>query len=62
MIFDVEADGFLHEATKIHVLAYFTGDGIEYTDDYEEMRRLVSSRDTLIGHNIVMYDIPLLEK
>ena len=62
MIFDLEADGLLDEATKIHVFAYKNGSGIEYTYDYEEIRRVLSEAKLLIGHNIIAYDIPLLEK
>ena len=63
MLFDVEADGLLDEATKIHCLSY-TMDGKEYNTiyNYDEMRSLVLSSKTLIGHNIVRYDVPLLEK
>lgn len=62
MIFDVEADGLLDEATKIHVLAYRTKEGIKHTHDYEEMRTLLLNAKVLIGHNIVCYDIPVLER
>ena len=62
MIFDVEADGLLDEATKIHVLAYRTKEGIKHTHDYEEMRTLLLNAKVLIGHNIVCYDIPVLKR
>ena len=63
MIFDVEADGLLDKATKIHVLSYRTPEGnVVSTHDYDEMRSILSNADTLIGHNIIMYDIPLVEK
>lgn len=62
MIFDVEADGLLDEATKIHVLAYKEGNEYKYTQDYNEMRDILLSQKILIGHNIIRYDIPLLEK
>lgn len=62
MIFDVEADGLLDEATKIHVLAYEKEGSIRHTHSYEEMRKILTSAKLLIGHNIIRYDIPLLEK
>ena len=62
MIFDVEADGLLDEATKIHVLSYQTVDGIRSTHDYDEMRKIFLSAKTLIGHNIICYDVPLVER
>jgi hypothetical protein len=62
MIFDVESDGLLDEATKIHVLAYEVDGKVHHTHDYEEMRRILTSAKLLIGHNIILYDIPLVEK
>jgi DNA polymerase I-like protein with 3'-5' exonuclease and polymerase domains len=63
IVFDVEADNLLDDATKIHCLSY-TSDGENYKTlfDYYEMRELVLSQRGLIGHNIIRYDIPLLEK
>lgn len=63
MIFDVEADGLLDEATKLHVLAYKDKCGVvRHTHSYEEMRELLSNAKVLIGHNIICYDIPTLER
>lgn len=62
MIFDVEADGLLRQATKIHVLAYEKSGKVFHTHDYDEMRKILLSAKVLIGHNIIRYDIPLLEK
>ena len=63
IVFDVEADNLLDDATKIHCLSY-TYDGNKYDTlyDYNDMRDLVMSQRGLIGHNIVRYDAPLLEK
>ena len=63
IVFDVEADGLLDDATKIHCLSY-TSDGqtINTLFDYNQMQDLLLSQSGLIGHNIVRYDIPLLEK
>ena len=62
IVFDVEADGLLDDATKIHCLSY-TSDGqtINTLFDYNQIRDLLLSQSGLIGHNIVRYDIPLLE-
>lgn len=62
MIFDVEADGLLDEATKIHVFAYKENGVVKHTHYYDEMREILSKAKILIGHNIITYDIPLLEK
>ena len=63
IVFDVEANGLLDKATKIHCLSY-TDDGREYKTlfDYSDMRNLLLAQPGLIGHNIIRYDIPLLEK
>lgn len=63
MIFDAEANGLLPTVDKIHVLAWEEPDGsVHFTHDYNQMRELLLSRKILIGHNIICYDIPMLEK
>lgn len=66
-VFDVESDGLIDEATKIHCLSYeiysdktFLSKGtiIKYSD----IVSFIKSQTTLVGHNIIRYDIPLLEK
>ena len=63
IVFDVEANGLLDDATKIHCLSYTT-DGVIYDTlfDYNGMRDLLLNEQGLIGHNIIRYDVPLLEK
>jgi len=63
IVFDVEANGLLDDATKIHCLSYTT-DGVTYDTlfDYDGMKDLLLNQQGLIGHNIIRYDIPLLEK
>jgi len=63
IVFDVEANGLLDDATKIHCLSYTT-DGVTYDTlfDYNSMKDLLLSQQGLIGHNIIRYDVPLLEK
>ena len=63
-VMDCEADGLLEDATRIHCLAYW--DAVSnisgsYTD-YTDLRRLLLEADVLIAHNLVRYDIPVLEK
>ena len=63
IVFDVEADGLLDDATKIHCLSYTSdGQAINTLFDYDQMRDLLLSQSGLIGHNIIRYDVPLLEK
>ena len=63
ILFDIETDGLLEDVTRIHCLSY-TRDGSEVrtTDDYDYMRRILRREKGLIGHNIIRYDIPVLEK
>jgi hypothetical protein len=60
-VFDIETDGF--NPTKIHVVSWKDEDGyLHSTHNYELMREFFLNADTLIGHNIVRYDIPVVEK
>jgi DNA polymerase III epsilon subunit-like protein len=66
-VFDIETDGLLDEVSKIHVLSYAILEkdkepikGNLY--DYTEIANFISSQDVLVGHNIIRYDIPVLEK
>ena len=63
IVFDVEANGLLDKATKIHCLSY-TSDGKDYKTifDYSDMCDLILSQHGLVGHNIIRYDVPLIEK
>lgn len=69
LIFDIETNGFLEDVTKIHCLV------IKDTDTGEVIHcdtripitiktglELLSKGDTIIGHNIIKYDIPVIQK
>ena len=55
-VFDIETDGL--NPTKIHCMVI---DGVAITD-YQEMRDCLNKVSTLVGHNIIRYDIPVLER
>ena len=60
-VFDIETDGL--NATKIHVLSWMGDDGnVHHTHDYVAMRIFFEESDILIGHNIIRFDIPQVEK
>lgn len=62
IVFDIETDGLLEEATKIYCMSY-THEGTIWTvQDYEEMRHVFTFWQVLIGHNIIRYDIPVAER
>ena len=62
MIFDIEANSL--RPTKIHCLSYRSDSKskVKSITDYEEMRKWFLSQPLLIGHNIVRYDIPAVER
>ena len=63
IVFDIETDGLLDELTKIHVLSYsHDGKEVKHTHDYDEMRKFFTETETLVGHNIIRFDIPAVEK
>lgn len=65
VIFDLEADNLLDKATKIHCICWHniatnkrgSTSNIKYGIDY-----LFSEGNKLVGHNIIGYDLPLIEK
>jgi hypothetical protein len=66
-VFDVEANGLLEDATEIHCLSYQIHNGIEVIERGSmtsglDMRDFLLKQEMLVGHNIIRYDIPLLEK
>lgn len=62
-VFDLEADGLLDTITRIHCLCYSDVNGdIHSLRDYRAMRDFLLSADVLIGHNVIRYDIPAIEK
>ena len=64
-IFDIESNGLLDTITKIHCLSYLNLDTkeIKSLTTYNEIIEFLTQDDlTLVGHNIICYDIPALEK
>jgi len=62
-VLDIETNGLLDVLDKIHVLSYMGTDGqVHYMHDYDHMRTFFETADVLIGHNIIRFDIPAVEK
>ena len=62
-VFDVEADGFLGQAKNLHCLCYMdTSGSVRSLTDYRSIAEFLTTADVLIGHNIIRFDIPLLER
>lgn len=71
LIFDIECDGLLDQATKLHSLCILnteTGELISCTDNSQNYKpityglELLSKADLIIGHNIICFDIPVIQK
>lgn len=70
LIFDIETNGFLDNLTLVHSLwikDYDTGERTDYADQpgyrpiAEGVRRLMEA-ELIIGHNIIKFDLPALQK
>ena len=65
-VFDIEANGLLRQATKIHCIVFSDLKKQEVVkfgpDELTKALDYLQSCDVLIGHNILEYDLPLIEK
>jgi hypothetical protein len=63
-VFDIEADGL--NPTKIHCLVASIYSNDEWrqktTTNYDEMRSFLEGTNTIIGHNIARWDVPVMER
>jgi DNA polymerase-1 len=69
-IFDIECDNFLARVTKLHSLvlmnadtgemAYSAHPGLE--DGFYNCLSMLAEADEIIGHNVIAFDIPVLQK
>lgn len=66
ILFDIETDGLLHQATKVHCIALIdteTGEQWSYKEEnIEKALEELYDAETLIGHNILAFDLPVLKK
>jgi hypothetical protein len=67
-VYDIECDGLIKDATKIHCLSIAWRDKngvvqVKSTTDYDEMRKFFLNKDiTRVGHNITLYDERVIAK
>lgn len=66
LVFDIEADGFLRECTKVHCISTYDTEThvLQHfgPGDVEQGIQYLSSADVLVGHNICSFDIPAIKK
>ena len=71
LVFDLETNGLLNDVTRIHCIAIYDSitDEIETYNDEKNNKYSISEglgkllvADTIVGHNIIGYDIPVLGK
>lgn len=70
LVFDLETDGLYDDVTKIHCLGIHDLDVVEtyvFNDTGSEQPisrglQMLEDADTIIGHNIIGYDIPVIRK
>jgi hypothetical protein len=70
IIFDIETDGLLPDVTKVHCLGMTVEGALagqvfanqEPYDCLEEALEIMSRANSLCGHNIIGYDLPVLKK
>lgn len=66
LAFDIEANGFLETVSRIHCIAVKDIDsGKEYAfrpSEVEQGVKLLMEADMLVGHNIIDYDLPVIQK
>jgi len=66
-IFDIETDGLMPEVSKIHCLSYgvYNSGKLLYKGSLtkiEKIKHFLKTQEKLVGHNIIRYDVPVLEK
>ena len=74
LIFDLEANGLLHDVTQIHCIAYHDSDTDEVHSFNDECPgkgmsspvvraiQYLEQAEVIIGHNIIGYDLPVIRK
>lgn len=62
-VFDIETDGLLTDATKVHCIVMYDIDKGEILHlDNEDAIKKLTKADLIVGHNIIKFDIPVLKK
>lgn len=63
VVFDLESNALeLDRVKTIHVLSWVSSGEVQSTNDYDTMQEVLTNADVLIGHNIILYDLPVIKK
>ena len=74
LVFDLETDGLLNDATKIHCIAIYDSETKETTSYNDECPgkgmsdpiiravQFIEQAESIVGHNCIGFDIPILRK
>lgn len=64
LIFDLESDNLYFDVTKIHVIVTYDIEEEVYKTFTDPLKAIeyMEDADELIGHNIIFYDLPVMEK
>ena len=70
LIFDIETDGLYDDCSKIHCIGIYdldTKQTLVFNDQGNEQPitkgvQLLEDADTIVGHNIIGYDLPVIHK
>ena len=74
LVFDLEANGLLHDATKIHCIAIYDSETKKTTSYNDECPgkgmsepvvravQFLEQADYIVGHNIIAYDLPVIRR
>lgn len=66
LLFDIESNGLLDTATKVHCIGSVdvdTGQALDWKGSgWNLALQMLDRADTIIGHNILRFDLPLLHK
>ena len=71
LVFDCETNGLLHDVSEIHCIAIYDAEKKETfvfnnqpnnTYPITEGLHWLTHADTIVGHNIIGYDLPVLRK
>lgn len=66
-VFDIETDNLLDKVTKVHCLSYQLYENNKFIakgsiTDISQIQSFLSVQEHLVGHNIIKYDLPVLNK